>query len=140
MEWADIYVPHGKEAKYCYFNEKREEVELYESDGIIQINSNDNIANLLIQTTKIKTYLSILRIYLEESIAFNIIGASGSGTSLLLKNAITNLDGYELVTINCSSQLTASYVLYMLKQVWNMFIFIVCIDRFLNGLCFCRIH
>lgn len=37
--------------------------------------------------------------------------------SLLLRNVVNDISGYDLVTINCSSQLTASYVLYKLKQV-----------------------
>lgn len=80
LEWADIYIPSGKESKYCFFNKYREAVELYESDGMVEIDSIDNIANFLIKTTKIKTYLNILKIYFEESIPFNIIGPSGSGT------------------------------------------------------------
>lgn len=80
FEWGDIYIPSGKEPKYSCFNKYREAVELFESDGMVQIDSIENIANFLIKTTKIKTYLSILKIYLEESIPFNIIGPSGSGT------------------------------------------------------------
>lgn len=37
--------------------------------------------------------------------------------SLLMKKAVNDLTGYELITIKCSSQLTAAYVLYILKQV-----------------------
>lgn len=62
----------------------REAVELYESDGMVQIDSIDNISNFLIKTTKIKTYLSILKCYLDEGIPFNIIGPSGSGTRFVL--------------------------------------------------------
>lgn len=80
FEWADIYIPSGKEPKYCYFNKYREAVELHESDDIVEIDSIENIANFLIKTTKIKTYLNILKIYLEASVPFNIIGPSGSGT------------------------------------------------------------
>lgn len=55
-------------------------IELYESDDVVEIDSIENIASVLIKTTKIKTYLSILKIYLEEAIPFNVIGPSGSGT------------------------------------------------------------
>lgn len=108
---------------------------------MIEINSIDNISKCLIKTAKIKTYLNILKIYLENEIPFNIIGLSGTGIRyisqnrnsnfecknnifsflfdkrLLLQNAINDLPGYDLITIKCSSQLTASYVLYILKQV-----------------------
>lgn len=80
FEWADIYIPSGKEPKYCFFNKYREAVELYESDDMVEIDSIDNIVNYLIKTTKIKTYLNILKLYLEQCIPFNIIGPSGSGT------------------------------------------------------------
>lgn len=80
FEWADIYVPSGKESKFCFFNKLRDAVEIYESDDIVEIETVDNVANRLIKTMKIKTYLNILKIYLEEGIPFTMIGPSGSGT------------------------------------------------------------
>lgn len=53
---------------------------MHESDNLVEIESIENISNYLIKTTKIKTYLNILKIYLEENVPFNIIGPSGSGT------------------------------------------------------------
>lgn len=140
FEWADAYVPSDREAKYCFYNEHRDAVDAFESDGIVEIDSLDNIANRLIKTIKIKTYLNILRTYLLQEIPFRIVGPSGSGTrcvhihlsrgknkkqkfifsfliSLLVNNVVSDLAGYELVTINCSSQLTTSYVLHQIKQV-----------------------
>lgn len=52
---------------------------MYESDQLIEVQTIDNIASCLIKTTKIKTYLNILKIYLEQCMSFNIIGQSGSG-------------------------------------------------------------
>lgn len=80
LEWGDVYLPSGKEPKYCFFNQQRMAIELYESDDIVEIDSIENIASILIKTTKIKTYLSIVKNYLKEGIPFNIIGPSGSGT------------------------------------------------------------
>lgn len=94
FELGDIYVPSGKESKYCFFNKYREAVELFESDGMVEIESIDNIANYLIKTTKIKTYLNILKIYLEAGIPFNIIGPSGSGTRYF-----TNVETYISLTV-----------------------------------------
>lgn len=73
-------MPSDKEAKYCYYNEHRNAVDVYESDGIVEIDALDNIANRLIKTVKIKTYLNILRTYLLHEIPFTMIGPSGSGT------------------------------------------------------------
>lgn len=80
FEWADVYVPSGKEVKYCFYNEHRDAVELFETDGIAEVDSLDNIANRLIKTVKIKTYLNVLRTYLLQEIPFTMIGPSGSGT------------------------------------------------------------
>lgn len=55
-------------------------IEQYESDDMVEIDSIENIASFLVRTTKIKTYLNILKHYLKEAIPFNIIGPSGSGT------------------------------------------------------------
>lgn len=38
--------------------------------------------------------------------------------SLLLETVTSDLSGYDLVTINCSTQLTADFVIYTLKQVF----------------------
>lgn len=96
FEWADVYVPSDKETKYCFYNEHRDAVDIFESDGIIEIDSFDNIANRLIKTVKIKTYLNILRHYLLQEIPFTIIGPSGSGTrcayiNLLHANSLLKL-------------------------------------------------
>lgn len=72
-------MPSNKESKYCFYNQYRDAVELFESDYSVEIDSIENIANCLIKTSKIKTYLNILKIYLECCIPFNIIGPSGSG-------------------------------------------------------------
>lgn len=80
FEWADVYVPSGSEAKYCSYNEHRNAVDAFESDGIVEIDALDNVANRLIKTVKIKTYLSILRTYLLQEVPFTMIGPSGSGT------------------------------------------------------------
>lgn len=63
--------------------------------------------------------MNALKVYIEQNVTFLMIGPSGSGTSLLLQGVITDIQGCELITINCSSQLTTSHVLYMIKQVSN---------------------
>lgn len=65
--------------KYCYFHEARDAIELHTADESIDTHTTDNIAACLIKTTKIKTYLDILSIYLDKGIPFNIIGSPGSG-------------------------------------------------------------
>lgn len=47
--------------------------------------------------------------------------AAATKYRLLLKSAVSELVGHELITIKCSSQLTAAYVLYILKQVSQTF-------------------
>lgn len=117
FEWTDVYIPSGQQPKYCYYNEARNTVDIFESDHIIDTDSIDNIATRLIKTAKIKSYLNVLKVFLEQNVPFLMIGPSGAGTSLLLQGVVSEMSGCDLITINCSSQLTTSYVLYMLKQV-----------------------
>lgn len=120
FEWTDVYIPSGQEPKYCFYNELRNTVDIYESDQIIDNESAENVANRLIKTAKIKSYLNVLKQLLEQNVAFLMIGPSGAGTSLLLQGVVNEMSGYDLITVNCSSQLTTSYVLYMLKQVVDL--------------------
>lgn len=54
-------------------------------------------------------------------ISFAMADAAATKYRLLLKSAVSELVGHELITIKCSSQLTAAYVLYILKQVSQTF-------------------
>lgn len=79
FEWSDNYTRSGTKPKYCYFHDARDAIELHETDESIDTQNTDNIADSLIKTTKIKTYLDILSVYLGKGIPFNIIGSPGSG-------------------------------------------------------------
>lgn len=80
FEWNDVYVPKGKDAKFCYFNRNRNSVEWFETDSTTENTSLDNISSNLVKTVKVKTYLEVLKTFLERNIPFSIIGPSGSGT------------------------------------------------------------
>lgn len=139
FEWSDIYIPNGEDSKYCFFNKFRNAVEIFKSDDE-QIVSNEFKVNRLIQTAKMKTYTNVMNTFLDQNVPFIMIGPSGSGKrlvlllfsntsilmfilfivkfySLLLQNIVDDMGAHELVTINCSAQLTVKYVLYILKQV-----------------------
>lgn len=116
FEWTDIYTPNGEDAKFCSYNKHRNSVEIFKSDEIEQNVSTEFKTDRLILTAKMKTYSNVLNTLLERSIPFIMIGPSGSGKSLLLQNVVSELSAHEFVTIKCSAQLTAKYVLYILKQ------------------------
>lgn len=116
FEWTDIYIPNGEDAKFCHYNKHRNAVEIFQSDDIDQNASRDFKTDRLILTAKMKTYSNVLNVLLDHSIPFIMIGPSGSGKSLLLQNVVGDMSAHELVTIKCSAQLTAKYVLYILKQ------------------------
>lgn len=67
------------DAKYCYFHAARDAIEWHQTNEPIDAQTIDSIAECLIKTTKIKTYLDILKIYLDHGIPFNIISSPGSG-------------------------------------------------------------
>lgn len=131
-------MPNGDEAKFCFYDKERDSVEIYHSEFETDVGSmTDTKTRKLIETAKIKTYSAILKIFFEQDLPFIVIGPSGSGKrwgfhheafpwdltliyffhfSLLLQSIMDDMSGYELTTINCSAQLTATYVLHILKQ------------------------
>lgn len=117
FEWTDVYIPNGEDAKFCFYNKHRNSVEIFKSDEVELSPAKELKIDRLIQTAKMKTYANVLSSLLEHSIPFIMVGPSGSGKSLSLQNIVGDLSAHELVTIKCSAQLTARYVLYVLKQV-----------------------
>lgn len=79
FEWSDNHIRSGMDGKYCYFHEARDAIELHQTNEAIDTHTIDSMAECLIKTTKIKTYLDILKIYLDNGIPFNIISSPGSG-------------------------------------------------------------
>lgn len=116
FEWADIYIPNGEDAKYCFFNKYRNAIEILKSDDVELNSSREFKTDRLILTAKMKTYSNVLNTLLDQSVPFIMIGPSGSGKTLLLQNVVAEMSAHEFVMIKCSAQLTAKYVLYMLKQ------------------------
>lgn len=45
-----------------------------------------------------------------------IVGANGNGKTLMINSIVSEFTGYQLVTVNCSAQLSANQVLKILKQ------------------------
>lgn len=80
FEWSDVYVPKRKDPKFCGFNATRNAIEWFEMDEETEKASLENISSNLVKTVKIRTYLSILRAFLEKEVPFSLIGPSGSGT------------------------------------------------------------
>lgn len=79
-EWSDIYVPKGRDTKFCHFNKDRNAIEWFDTNDAIENSSLENIASNLVRTIKVKTYLEVLKTFLEKDIPFSLIGPSGSGT------------------------------------------------------------
>lgn len=79
FEWADVYIPNGEEARFCFYNKFRDAVEIFKSDDMEHGPSTEFKHDRLILTAKMKTYSIVLNTLLEQNVPFVIIGPSGSG-------------------------------------------------------------
>ncbi|XP_065356058.1 cytoplasmic dynein 2 heavy chain 1 [Calliphora vicina] len=114
-EKADLYVANPNHSELMYFNRSRNMVDVYETD----ISSGGgSFGGELIETASIKMYLQQLKGFLEApcSTPFLIVGPAGAAKTLLIEQAVQDMSGYELITINCSTQLTPAYIIHCLRQ------------------------
>ncbi|EDW77285.2 uncharacterized protein Dwil_GK18215 [Drosophila willistoni] len=123
LQHANLYIAQPNLAELTYFDEQRNSLEQYSLDVIERP---EEKGNLLIRTAYVKSYLNIMDTLLKaqpnvnKSIAspppFILLGPTGSGKTLLMEQAILEHSGYQLVTINCSTQLTPGYILHALRS------------------------
>lgn len=135
FDLIDVLIPGRSHAEYCYYNSFRDNIEIYETNSI---QSADHSTDSLIKTAQIKIYADILKEFIKRNnMPFLMIGPPGSGKryhsiiieaifcfiklfldfSLLLQNVVAEFSGYQFIVINCSAQLSANFILYVLKQV-----------------------
>uniref|UniRef100_A0A1B0CJW6 Cytoplasmic dynein 2 heavy chain 1 n=1 Tax=Lutzomyia longipalpis TaxID=7200 RepID=A0A1B0CJW6_LUTLO len=114
LDWADIYLPNRSDAELVNYNTFRDTIEIFE----LEVFAGSTAERSLIKTPIAKANMEILRNFLkgESKAPFLIVGPAGCGKTLLLETTVAEFSGYQLVTINCSAQLTVSYVIYVLKQ------------------------
>lgn len=81
FQWADIYIHNPSVAEYCFYNNFRSAIEIYDTDELLSTNVNDSI---LIKTPAVKFNSDVLRMYLQsdEKPLFLLVGLSGSGKRL----------------------------------------------------------
>ncbi|KFB35182.1 AGAP010790-PA-like protein [Anopheles sinensis] len=117
--WADIAITDGSVAEFHYYNSFRDMLELYSTDDIVGAAiENGTYVNVLVKTPLMKLNSDLLKRIIaskERQVAL-LVGPSGNGKSLLLQTIVGEFSGYQLVTINCSAQLTTANILYTLKQ------------------------
>lgn len=115
LQRANIYVAQPNHAELSYFESQRNALEQY-AVGVIEPPERDS---QLIVTAYVKSYLNIIRSLLVmpagKASPFMLVGPSGAGKTLLLQQAMLEYSGYQLASINCSTQLTAAYVLHTLR-------------------------
>uniref|UniRef100_A0A182JQU2 Cytoplasmic dynein 2 heavy chain 1 n=1 Tax=Anopheles christyi TaxID=43041 RepID=A0A182JQU2_9DIPT len=117
--WADIAITDSAVAEYHYYNSFRDMIEMYSTDDITGATiENGSYANVLVRTPLMKLNSDLLKhiIASKERHVTLLVGPSGNGKSLLLQTIVSEFSGYQLVTINCSAQLTTANILYTLKQ------------------------
>uniref|UniRef100_A0A1A9WMF6 Dynein heavy chain, cytoplasmic n=1 Tax=Glossina brevipalpis TaxID=37001 RepID=A0A1A9WMF6_9MUSC len=114
FEKANIYItPNANhKAEMCYFSKANNSIQIYESD------EQHSEHEALVQTAAVKMYLDNIRVLLEApaSNSFLLVGPPGAAKTLLMRYAVQEMNGYDLLIINCSAQMTPAYVLHCLKQ------------------------
>ncbi|KAH8376856.1 hypothetical protein KR093_001749 [Drosophila rubida] len=115
LQRANVYVAQPNHAELSYFEPQRNALEQY-AVGVIEPPEQDS---QLIVTAYVKCYLNAIGSLLElpagKAAPFMLVGPSGAGKTLLLEQALLEHSGYQLASINCSTQLTAGYVLHTLR-------------------------
>lgn len=119
MELPQIPCPDDQ-LVYLYFDQSREVLDVYRGsdEGVIASRAS-SMDRLLIRTPQVNGYLNVLQDFLiNESTPFLIVGPSGAGKSLLIQEAVHLLeeDGYQLISINCSAQLSADHIRHVLRE------------------------
>ncbi|XP_035794419.1 cytoplasmic dynein 2 heavy chain 1-like [Anopheles albimanus] len=119
---ADVTVTDSAVAEYHYYNSFRDMIELYGTDDITGATIEaGSYTNVLVKTPLMKLASELVKRILgtrerQAPGALLLVGPSGNGKSLLLQSIVGEFAGYQLVTINCSAQLTTASILYTLKQ------------------------
>ncbi|XP_053685293.1 cytoplasmic dynein 2 heavy chain 1 [Sabethes cyaneus] len=119
FSWADITVTDSSVAEFHYYNSFRNMVDLYSTDEITGAFVSESIyTNVLVKTPLVKQNGELLKhiICSKSRHVALLAGPSGNGKSLLLQTIVSEFNGYQLVTISCSSQLTTGSILNTLKQ------------------------
>lgn len=118
FEKANVYVSNPNQADLMFYNKTRGSLDIYESE-IVGTGSTGYESGDLLQTAAVKMYLDQLRGFLEApaTTPFLLVGPAGAAKTLLIEQAVLDMSGYDLVTINCSTQLTPSYIIHVIKQV-----------------------
>lgn len=74
FQFADQYVPSGRQAKFCRFDITRNGIEWPDGDDIIS-----DGGDRLVRTVKMNVYFDLVRSYFEKDVSFLLIGPSGCG-------------------------------------------------------------
>ncbi|KAH8278084.1 hypothetical protein KR026_009737 [Drosophila bipectinata] len=115
LKHANLYIPNPNHAELTHYDSRRNALEQYPLDVL----ETPEKGSQLVVTAYVKSYLEILETLLSAQgnrlPPFMLIGPSGAGKTLLLQRAVMENSGYQLITINCSTQLTPSYILHALR-------------------------
>lgn len=106
-------------AEYLHYNKFRNLTDTYTTDDMSGWSSSDQVyKTALFKNASVKSSCDLLRNILKNADrpSFVVIGPSGTGKTLLINSIVSEFSGYQMVTVNCSSQVTANQVLHILKQ------------------------
>lgn len=122
---TNIILEHQQRPELIYYNRKADVCDVYYD----KIDDSNELG--LVKTAIVRRNLAMIDDFLncEESTPFLLLGPSGTAKTLLLQQAVLDHPGYTLLTINCSKQITPTYLMAALKKV-------KCIVYIIHNQCF----
>lgn len=118
LDKTNVYVSNPLNAEFLHYNKFRNLTDTYITDDVSESTFSEQIyKTVLFKTASVKANCDLLRNILKNNDRppFVIAGPNGTGKTLIINAVVSEFSGYQLVTVNCSAQLSASQVLHILK-------------------------
>lgn len=116
---TNVILEHrNKRPELIHYNRETDVLDVYEHTLLVEDDSRHEFMGL-VRTAIVRRNLAMIDDFLADDrcIPFLLLGPTGAAKTLLLRQAVQQHSGYTLLTINCSTQLTSSHVMAILKKV-----------------------
>lgn len=110
---TNIILEHRQRPELIHYNPEADVCDVYDD----KIEDSNELG--LVKTGIVRRNLAMIDDFLNcgQSTPFLLLGPSGAAKTLLLQQAVLQLPGYTMLTINCSKQITPRYLMAALRKV-----------------------